>query len=380
MLFLRAVLSIMRCYLDIFVCFYYNSQRLLCQSNYCRFSTLSGRAIRKFWGAWKSSNSQLIGTGACLPDFVLTNAMLEHMVDTNDEWIVQRTGVRERRIAKNMHTWELALGAAQDALADAKIDAGELDLILVSTCTPDTNTPNTAAILQDKLGAGAIGAFDINNACTGFVSATDIADCYIKSGKARTVLVVSAETLSRIVDYTDRGTCILFGDGAAAAVYRATEDDNLGIQSTFIAADGSGAEYLRMEALPVEDPFAEDRTVDPKARFLKMQGAAVVRFTARAVPQAIDTALQRAGITADDIDWVVPHQANLRILDVIARRYHLPKEKVYVNMDRFGNTSSASVPICLNEMRRNGLLREGQTIVCTGFGGGLTYGAFVLKL
>ena len=194
------------------------------------------------------------------------------------------------------------------------------------------------------------------------------------------MLVVSAETLSRIVDYTDRGTCILFGDGAAAAVYRATEDDNLGIQSTFVAADGSGAEYLRMEALPVEDPFAEDRTVDPKARFLKMQGAAVVRFTARAVPQAIDTALQRAGITADDIDWVVPHQANLRILDVIARRYHLPKEKVYVNMDRFGNTSSASVPICLNEMRRNGLLREGQTIVCTGFGGGLTYGAFVLKL
>ena len=145
-------------------------------------------------------NSQLIGTGACLPDFVLTNAMLEHMVDTNDEWIVQRTGVRERRIAKNMHTWELALGAAQDALADAKIDAGELDLILVSTCTPDTNTPNTAAILQNKLGAGAIGAFDINNACTGFVSATDIADCYIKSGKAKTVLVVSAETLSRIVD------------------------------------------------------------------------------------------------------------------------------------------------------------------------------------
>ena len=330
-----------------------------------------GESDSKILGSVEIINSQLIGTGACLPDFVLTNAMLEHMVDTNDEWIVQRTGVRERRIAKNMHTWELALGAAQD---------GELDLILVSTCTPDTNTPNTAAILQNKLGAGAIGAFDINNACTGFVSATDIADCYIKSGKAKTVLVVSAETLSRIVDYTDRGTCILFGDGAAAAVYRATEDESLGIQSTFVAADGSGAEYLRMEALPVEDPFAEDRTVDPKARFLKMQGAAVVRFTARAVPQAIDTALQRAGITADDIDWVVPHQANLRILDVIARRYHLPKEKVYVNMDRFGNTSSASVPICLNEMRRNGLLREGQTIVCTGFGGGLTYGAFVLKL
>lgn len=159
------------------------------------------------------------------------------------------------------------------------------------------------------------------------------------------------ETLSRIVDYTDRSTCILFGDGAAAAVYQATEDETVGILSTFTAADGSGAEYLHMEALPVEDPLSGDRTVDPKARFLKMQGAPVVRFTARAVPLAIDTALKRAGVTAEEIDWVVPHQANLRILDVIARRYHLPKEKIYVNMDRFGNTSSASVPICLTEMR-----------------------------
>ena len=182
------------------------------------------------------------------------------------------------------------------------------------------------------------------------------------------------------MDYTDRSTCILFGDGAAAAVYRATENEKIGIQSTFVAADGSGADYLHMQALPVEDPFAPERPVDPKARFLKMQGAAVVRFTARAVPLAIDTALQRAGVAAEEIDWVVPHQANLRILDVIAKRYHLPREKVYVNMEYFGNTSSASVPICLDEMRKKGLLSEGQTIVCTGFGAGLTYGAFVLKL
>ena len=330
-------------------------------------------------GSVEIINSQLIGTGSCIPEFVLTNAMLETMVETSDEWIVQRTGVKERRIAKNTHTWELALGAAQNALADAGISAEELDLILVSTCTPDTNTPNTASVLQDKLGARQVGAIDINNACAGFVSATDIADSFIKCGKAKTVLVVSAETLHRITDYTDRSTCILFGDGAAA-VYRATDNENIGIQSTFIAADGSGADYLYMEALPVEDPFAAERPVDPKARFLKMQGAAVVRFTARAVPHAIDTALHRAGVSAEEIDWVVPHQANLRILDVIAKRYHLPKEKVYVNMDRFGNTSSASVPICLDEMRKKGLLHEGQTIVCTGFGGGLTYGAFVLKL
>ncbi|MDO5142374.1 MAG: beta-ketoacyl-ACP synthase III [Eubacteriales bacterium] len=325
-------------------------------------------------------NTQLIGTGSCIPDLVLTNEMLEQMVDTSDEWIVQRTGVRERRIAKNTHTWELALGAARNALADAQIGADELDMILVSTCTPDYNTPNTASVLQNELGARQIGAIDVNNACTGFISATDIADSYIKAGKARTVLVVSAETLHRVVDYTDRSTCILFGDGAAAAVYRATDDRQIGIQSTFIAADGAGADDLYMQALPVEDPFAAERPVDPKARFLKMKGAAVVRFTARAVPLAIDTALQRAGIDAEAIDWVVPHQANLRILDVIARRYHLPKEKIYVNLDRYGNTSSASVPICLDEMRKNGLLHAGQTIVCTGFGGGLTYGAFVLKL
>ena len=247
--------------------FYYNSQGLLCQSNCCRFSTLLGERF-ELLGSVETINSQLIGTGSCIPDFVLTNAMLEQLVDTSDEWIVKRTGVRERRIAKNTHTWELALGAAQDALADAGISAEELDLILVSTCTPDTNTPNTASILQDKLGARQVGAMDVNNACAGFVSATDIADSYIKSGKAKTVLVVSAETLHRITDYTDRSTCILFGDGAAAAVYRATEDASVGIQSTFVAADGSGAEYLMMEALPVEDPFADDRTVERKARVL----------------------------------------------------------------------------------------------------------------
>ncbi len=341
------------------------------------FSLRAGRLLRSV----EIIGTHLIGTGACIPDFVLTNAMLEKMVDTSDEWIVKRTGVRERRIAKGKHTWELALSAARDAVKDAKISAEELDLILVSTCTPDSHTPNIASIIQEKLGARNVGAIDINNACTGFISATDIADSYIKAGKAKTVLVISAETLSRIMDYTDRSTCILFGDGAAAVVYRAGDDDGLGILSTFIAADGSGADYLYMEALPLEeDPFAKERPVDPKARFVKMQGPAVVRFTAKAVPFAIDAAIQRAGLTADDIDWVVPHQANLRILDVIAKRYHLPKEKVYVNMDRYGNTSSASVPICLNEMLKNGLLTKGQTIVCTGFGGGLTYGAFVLKL
>mgnify|MGYP002580803395 CR=1 FL=1 len=350
--------------------------------------------------------SVIIGSGRALPARIVTNDELSEIVDTTDEWIVPRTGIHIRHVAIEETCTDLGAQAALRALGleeggwqreAGAIEAASLDMIICPTLTADTHFPSEAARIRERIGATNAVCYDMSCACSGCVYGLSTADlimagaAFARQEAARTrtplrcndvrrVLVVAAERLSKLVDWEERATCILFGDGAAAAVYRATEDDNLGIQSTFIAADGSGAEYLRMEALPVEDPFAEDRTVDPKARFLKMQGAAVVRFTARAVPQAIDTALQRAGITADDIDWVVPHQANLRILDVIARRYHLPKEKVYVNMDRFGNTSSASVPICLNEMRRNGLLREGQTIVCTGFGGGLTYGAFVLKL
>ena len=321
------------------------------------------------------------GLGTYVPTKRITNVDLMSLVDTNDEWIVSRTGIKARHmLADDENGSDAGTEAALKALEDAGIAAEDITHVLTATCTPDYLCPSTACIISGKIGSHGAMAFDLNAACTGFVYGLDVANSILAGKPGAKVLLVGSEAFTRRLNWEDRTTCILFGDGAAAAVYRATEDESLGIQSTFVAADGSGAEYLRMEALPVEDPFAEDRTVDPKARFLKMQGAAVVRFTARAVPQAIDTALQRAGITADDIDWVVPHQANLRILDVIARRYHLPKEKVYVNMDRFGNTSSASVPICLNEMRRNGLLREGQTIVCTGFGGGLTYGAFVLKL
>lgn len=326
-------------------------------------------------------NTKMIGTGSYVPDFVLTNDMLEQMVDTNDEWIVKRTGIRERHIAKGMATWELGLKAGERAIENAGITADELDLIIATSCSPDTYSPIMASVIQDKLGASHAAAMDINTCCTGFINASDVADCYIKLGRAKTVLVISAETLSRVTDYTDRGTCVLFGDAAGAVVYQASEEEDIGIISSFIGSDGSGAEYLYMEALPVEeDPLHGDRTYDHTARFLKMQGAPVVRFTAKAVPEAIDIALSRAELTAEAIDWVVPHQANLRILDVIAKKYHLPMEKIYVNLDRYGNTSSASIPLCIDEMRREGKLHAGQTIVCAGFGGGLTYGAFVLKV
>lgn len=326
-------------------------------------------------------NSKIIGTGSYVPDFVLTNEMLEQMVDTNDEWITKRTGVKERHIAKGKRTWELGYEAAKKAVENAGIAPDEIDMLIVSSCTMDYYSPIMATMIAEKLGASKTAGMDINTCCTGFINASDIADSYIKSGKAKTVLVVSAETLSRITDYTNRNTCVLFGDAAGAVVYGATEEEDVGFMSSFLGTDGSGAEYLYMEALPVEEnPLEGDRTYDHTARFLKMQGAPVVRFTASAVPEAIDKALVKAGISADDIDYVVPHQANLRILDVIAKKYNLPKEKIYVNLDRFGNTSSASIPLCLDEMNQKGLLKKGQTIVCAGFGGGLTYGAFVIKL
>lgn len=326
--------------------------------------------------------SLLIGIGSYVPEFILTNEELEKMVETNDEWIVQRTGIRERHIAKGMRTWDLAIEAGRNALQNAKISPEEIDYIILSTCTPDTFSPTLSAVVQEKLGLINAAALDINACCTGFCYASDFADSLIKSGKAKTVLVISAETLHRITDYTDRSTCILFGDGAGAAVYRAAPDDTEGgFLGGYFGADGSGAEYLYMEALPVEeDPFYGDRTYSEKNRFLQMQGGAVVRFTATAVPNAIEKALANAGVSPEEVDWVVPHQANLRILDVIAKRFSIPREKIYVNLDRFGNTSSASIPLCLDEMRENGLLKTGQTIVCVGFGGGLTYGAFVLKI
>lgn len=321
----------------------------------------------------------LIGTGSCVPDCKLTNEMLEGMVDTNDAWIVKRTGIRERRIAQGKATWEIALEAAQQALADAALDPAALDLILVGTVTPDFYTPSVACMVQGKLGAKQAFAFDLNAACSGFVYCTDVADSFIRAGKAKNVLVICAETLSRIIDYRDRTTCVLFGDGAAAAVYQAS-DAEPGILATYMRADGTLGECLKAGALPVEDPFAADRSYSSDYRFLHMSGNEVFRFTAAAVPEAIEAVLTQAVLPAQEIDWFVLHQANERILRMITTRYGLNPDKVYMNMDRFGNTSSASIPLCLDEMKRNGLLQKGQRIVLCGFGGGLTYGAALIQI
>jgi len=322
--------------------------------------------------------TRLIGTGSYMPDLKLTNEMLESMVDTNDEWIVKRTGIRERRIAQNTATWELALEAGRRALEDAALDASELDLIIVGTATPDFFTPSVSCMVQGKLGASKAMAFDLSAACSGFVYSVEVADSFIRAGKAKNVLVICAETLSRIIDYTDRSTCVIFGDGAAAAVFQASEQE--GVLTTYMRANGTLGECLKAQCLPVEDPLAQGPRAVCDHRFLKMAGSDVFRFTASAVPEAIDAVLHQANMTADQIDWFVLHQANVRILQMVTTRYGLDPKKVYVNIDRYGNTSGVSVALCLDEMRKNGQLKAGQHIVISGFGGGLTYGAALIRL
>lgn len=277
-------------------------------------------------------------------------------------------------------TWEMALRAAQPALADAGLEGAALDLILVTTATPDSYTPTVSCVLQDKLGAKHAMAFDLSAACSGFVYASDVADSYIRAGKAKNVLVVSAERLSSIIDYTDRSTCVIFGDGAGAAVYTAS-DDGSGIMATYMRANGALGHALYAGALPAEqNPLTGNREILTDHRFLKMGGSEVFRFTATAVPEAIEQVLERAGIPAQDVDWYVLHQANQRILHMVSAKYGLDESRVYVNIDRFGNTSSASIPLCLAEMKEKQLLKPGQVLLMSGFGGGLTYGALVIRL
>ena len=311
-----------------------------------------------------------------MPERVLTNDTLTALVDTSDEWIVQRTGIHQRHMAVRQSTADLAVPAAQRAVADAGITPEEIDLIIACTATPDSYTPTLSCRIQAAIQANNAFAFDLSAACSGFVYAADAADCYIRAGRAKTVLVVCAETLSRIVDYTDRTTCCLFGDGAGAAVFQYSETEE-GILQTYMRADGSRGDALIAQALPTEDPLQKR---DNTRHYLQMNGKEVFRFTGRAVPEAIDHVLQKSGLHEEQIEWIVPHQANLRIVDMICRRYGLRKEQVYVNIQQYGNTSSASIPIALDEMKRKGMLLKGQYVILTGFGGGLTYGAVLMKL
>jgi 3-oxoacyl-[acyl-carrier-protein] synthase-3 len=319
--------------------------------------------------------SRIAGTGSYLPEKVLTNADLEKMVDTNDEWIVSRSGIRERHIAADGETTgDLAFHAATRALEAAGLDASDLDLIVLGTTTPDIIFPSTACLLQHRLGANGCAAFDVNAACSGFIYALTIADKFIRSGAAKNALVVGAETLSRMVDWTDRATCVLFGDAAGAVVLKA--DNEAGILSTHLHADGGKKELLYN---PVGVSVGFKPELPNCGVKVMMSGSDVFKYAVKAMDSAVDEALEANGLDKSAIDWLIPHQANMRIIEATAKRLQMSMDHVIVTVDRTGNTSAGSVPLALDEAVRSGRVQRGQLILLEAFGGGFTWGSALVR-
>lgn len=320
----------------------------------------------------------IIGIGTYVPEKIVTNKDLEKIVDTDDEWIVDRTGIKERRIAEEgVATSDLATRAAQNALADAGISANDIDLIIVATATPDMFFPSVACIVQDNLKASKAAAFDLAAGCSGFVYGLVVGTQFIKAGLYKKILVIGAETLSRILDWTDRNTCVLFGDGAGAVVLGETEP-GCGILGTHLGADGAGGDLLKLPAGGSRSP-ASAETVSNKQHFVHMNGNEVFKFATKIMGEAAVKALENAGLTASDVDVLIPHQANIRIIQSAAKRLKMPADKVIINVDRYGNTSAASIPIALEEAVKTNKVKKGDIIVLVGFGAGLTWASCVIK-
>ena len=312
--------------------------------------------------------SRIAGTGSYLPKKILTNADLESMVDTTDEWIFTRTGIRERHIvADDEFTSDLALHAARNAIEAAGIATTEIDLIIVATTTPDKIFPSTAVILQHKLGMAGCPAFDIQAVCSGFVYALSTADNFIKSGAAKCALVIGAETFSRITDWTDRGNCILWGDGAGAVILQASAEQ--GVISTHLHADGK---YVEMLHVPRKaEPDSRDTVV--------MEGNGVFKMAVNTLDAIVDETLTANGMQKSDVDWLVPHQANIRILQATAKKLSMSMDRVVVTVDKHGNTSAASIPLALDTAVRDGRIKRGEIILMEAFGGGFTWGSALIK-
>ena len=320
-------------------------------------------------------HARIAGTGSYLPEKVLTNADLARTVDTSDVWIVARTGIRERHVAAEGETTsDLAYHASIRAMEAAGITAADIDLIVLGTTTPDLIFPSSACLLQHKLGANGCPAFDVNAACSGFIYALTIADKFIRSGAAKTALVVGSETLTRMLDWSDRGTCVLFGDGAGAVVLKAS--DEAGILSTHLHADG-GKKELLYNPVGVSVGFKENEKNAGVA--IQMSGSDVFKYAVKALDSVVEETLEANGLDRHDIDWLIPHQANLRIIEATAKRLDMPMERVVVTVDRHGNTSSGSVPLALDEAVRSGKVQRGQLVLLEAFGGGFTWGSALLR-
>lgn len=316
-------------------------------------------------------NSRIIGTGQYLPPNIVTNQMLSETVDTSHEWIVERTGICQRHIADDdATTAALAFEAAKNALADANITADDIDLIVLATTTPDQTYPSTATIVQEMLGNHHAASFDISAACSGFIYALSIGDNFIKAGSAQRVLIIGSEIYSRILDWEDRTTCVLFGDGAAAVVLEATEDE--GVIATHLHADGRYQDLLSVKKSVISKP-----DIYP---FVQMKGNEVFRHAVTKLHEIVEETLTAANLTGDEIDWLIPHQANLRIMTATAKRAGMPKEKMIVTVDQHANTSAASIPLALDVARKDGRIKKGDLVLMEAFGGGFTWGSALVRM
>jgi len=319
----------------------------------------------------------ILGLGSYLPERILANKELEKMVDTTDQWITERTGIKERRIARaDEATSDMATEAAKRALLDAKLKPEELDLIIVATITPDMFFPATACLVQQRIGARQVPAFDVSVACSGFIYGMAIANQFIKSGTYKHALVVAAEKLSAVTDWQDRSTCVLFGDGAGAAVLGPV--DKGGILSVYLGADGRQGELIKMPAGGSRMP-ATHKSVDERQHFIRMNGTELFRHAVKIMADAALQATQPLGLTAKDISLVIPHQANIRILNAVAKRMGLSEDKIYLNISKYGNMSAASSAVALVEAVKEGRIKKGDKVLLDAFGGGLTWGAMVVE-
>ncbi|MBP1745291.1 MAG: 3-oxoacyl-[acyl-carrier-protein] synthase [Firmicutes bacterium] len=325
-------------------------------------------------------NAKIIGTGHYVPENIVTNDDMAKIIETSDEWISTRTGIKERRISTGENTSDMAAKAALKAIEDAKISVEDIDFIFLATYSPDAFIPNTACIVQSLIGAVNATCFDLSAACTGFIYGLDMATQYIKTGRAKCVLVIGAETQSKLLNWDDRGTCVLFGDGAGAAIM--TTGEEAGVLACYSGSDGTKSWTLTVEGVPVRNPFVEGNPgsmYDLQNSTIKMDGKEIFKFAVGIMIKSVDELLKISGLNIEDIKYVVPHQANYRIIESTAKRLGLDIGKFFINIDRYGNTSAASVAIALDELAKSGNLEKGDKVLMVGFGGGLTYGGVIVE-
>lgn len=321
--------------------------------------------------------SEIISTGAYVPQRIVKNDELSKMVETNDEWITSRTGIKQRRISSGEKTYQMAAKAAKEAIENAGIEKEEIDMIVLATISPDFFMPSTANLVQAELGLDDIPSFDVTAGCTGFVYALQIADQFIKSKQSKTILVIGVEVLSKVVDWSDRNTCVLFGDGAGAVILKSSSQE--GIICTYTGSQGDLKELLTLPAVPLKNPFLDIPNNNGRPSNISMNGKEIFQFAIRIMIKSISQVLNKSNLSIDDIDYIIPHQANIRIIDYVARKLKVERKKFIINLDHFGNTSSASIPLALNEAHKKKRFCPGDQIIMVAFGGGLTWGSALIN-